>query len=61
MKSPDQIIAAEVGAIQSAIILAALRADGWEIKRRNPLLDDFSSYFRDRKPSEIQAAEAFPY
>lgn len=61
MTSPDQIIAAEVGSIQSAIILAALRAEGWEIKRRNPLLDDFQTYFRDRKPSEIQAAEAFPY
>lgn len=61
MNSPDQIIAAEVGTLKSAIILAALRGQGWEIVRKNPLADEVAARYRRRWEGEIQAIQAFPY
>lgn len=34
--SPNEIIATETGPIKAAIILAALRAAGWEVVRHQP-------------------------
>lgn len=36
MTSPSQIIAIETGPIKAAVILAALRAAGWEVVRHQP-------------------------
>lgn len=60
VKSPSEIIADEVGAAKAHTILAALRGQGWEVARKNQLIDDCADYFRQRK-SEFQDAEPFPY